>query len=352
MNVAVCVLVLADLASALVIDTGSPDAMCPALAQTREAVSARLGELQVAQGGWRANYTITHAPDSKEGDFVRLELFDPDGTLRLERRLPLAGRSCSTMAQAVAVVLERYFRRLAGGSSELPPDEPQPAAAESGQDAPAPAVASEPEPLPAPEPVASPPAPPAPPLPPPPSAGTAPSDHAAAVTEHERRLGATIGGGYATPPGAGALALGARVEVTESTRLGAVALIPFVGQDERVGAGVAELDTYPLRLWLGWTVRRGALSARVGPELYLALDVARARGVSSAETAMRVVPGLGVGAGTSLRLSSVFGLDLEAGLDAVHPRLTSRFVVGGEEVLAPQWFSAFVSAGVTISLPM
>jgi hypothetical protein len=172
------------------------------------------------------------------------------------------------------------------------------------------------------------------------------------VTEEEQNLAVTIGGGYAAPPGAGALALGVRADITAAMQLRAIALLPLGSRKERIETGVAELHTYPLRLRLGWRARQGALSVGAGPELYLALDAARARRVPNADTAKRVVPGLGVGAGAGLRLSSVIGLDLDAGLDAVHPRLTNRFVVGGEEVLAPQWFSAFVAAGVTILLPM
>src|SRR5690606_25269599 len=98
----------------LSVETGSPDALCPDLNRTREAVGRRLGALEVPSGrGWRARYTIGHAPEGSPRDFVRLELFAPDGRVRLTRNLPLGSDSCSAMADVIALVLDRYFRSLA-----------------------------------------------------------------------------------------------------------------------------------------------------------------------------------------------------------------------------------------------
>ena len=121
-------MLLAQVASALVIETGSPDALCPDLSQTRAAVMARLGTLKVSREGWRARYIIGHAPDSAEGDFVRLELRDPDGELKLQRDLPLEAGACATMSQAIALILERYFRSLipSPGQDLQPTDAEQP----------------------------------------------------------------------------------------------------------------------------------------------------------------------------------------------------------------------------------
>jgi len=96
-----------------VLETGSPDAFCPDLSQTRAAVTRRLGALQVdGHRGWRARYTIGHAPTSAQRDFVRLELFGPEDTVELVRDLPMANESCSTMAEVIALVLDRHFRGL------------------------------------------------------------------------------------------------------------------------------------------------------------------------------------------------------------------------------------------------
>ena len=118
-------------AAGLTVESGSPDAWCPDLATTRRAVSDRLGTLALSDGqGWVARYTIGHAPDGG-GDFVQLVLRDGQGVQRLERSLPVHGESCDTLAQAIALVLERYFRELqapAAESSAPLRSEPPPAA--------------------------------------------------------------------------------------------------------------------------------------------------------------------------------------------------------------------------------
>jgi hypothetical protein len=101
----------AEESSGFTLETGSPDALCPALEVAREAVSRRLGAL-VVEGRWRARYTIAHAPSGARGDFVRLELFNPEGRAELVRDLPIEGESCRTMAEVIALVLDRYFRSL------------------------------------------------------------------------------------------------------------------------------------------------------------------------------------------------------------------------------------------------
>jgi len=107
------------------LETGSPDALCPELEATREIVARRLGSLVVeGRKGWLARYTIGHAPAGKPRDFVRLELFNPQGEVELQRDLPIEGDSCRTMAEVIALVLDRHFRGL--GAAELsPPDSPE-----------------------------------------------------------------------------------------------------------------------------------------------------------------------------------------------------------------------------------
>jgi hypothetical protein len=102
-------LIILAVAQGLMIDTPSPDALCPDLARTRETVHARLGE--VGEGDYRAVYTIVHERGDNPKDFVRLELFESSGTVRLRRELPI-GTSCAAVADAIALVLERYFRTL------------------------------------------------------------------------------------------------------------------------------------------------------------------------------------------------------------------------------------------------
>jgi hypothetical protein len=122
----------------LAVETDSPDALCPDLATTRAAIHNRLGTLSLAseQQGWIARYTVGHAP-GEQGDFVRLELIDPTGTRRLLRELPREGESCATLSQAIALVVERYFRELAPESASPAPDPAPDSASTAGPKAPA-----------------------------------------------------------------------------------------------------------------------------------------------------------------------------------------------------------------------
>ncbi len=106
------------LLSGLTVETGSPDALCPDVASAEAAIRARVGELESNAASWRVRYTMVHAPDRTSGDFVRLQIYDSEGVLQLSRDLPLAAEACATMAQAMALVVERFFRAMVG---ERPP---------------------------------------------------------------------------------------------------------------------------------------------------------------------------------------------------------------------------------------
>jgi hypothetical protein len=108
---------LLQLGRGIVVETDSPDAHCPDLHQTREAVSARLGAIEGS--GWRARYTIVHDQGEIPRDFVLLELTSPEGETRLRRELPI-GESCTAVADAIALVLDQHFRAL------LAPEEAEP----------------------------------------------------------------------------------------------------------------------------------------------------------------------------------------------------------------------------------
>jgi hypothetical protein len=90
------------------VETRTPAALCPDIAEVRRAVSERLSI--EGQGEWLASYDLVHRPEREAEDVVRLELHDPQGRLRLRRELPRSGASCVALAQAVAMVLETYFR--------------------------------------------------------------------------------------------------------------------------------------------------------------------------------------------------------------------------------------------------
>jgi len=335
-------LFVAQLGSALVVETGSPDALCPDLTRTREAVAARLGTLDVAEAGWVATYTIGHAPDAGRGDFVRLELRDSQGRVRLERDLPLEPGGCAAMAQAVAVVLDRYFRALAEAASPAddaatPGDAPPPESREHGE---TPAEAT----------------------PPVAAAGalgvaaTTPDDEdgaASALPDPRYELGLLAGAALELPSGVAELLLTA--PVAPLVRVGATVSAPFRAEYESLGSGRVRGWSVPLRIWAGVGRSSGGFWAYGGPELLVALEGGRGTGLAVERSAGRVVPGAGVALELGYRLTPRVGLGMRAALDANLPAAAPRFVVEvGEderrEVLAPAPLRAAVTGGVILRL--
>ena len=105
-------------AGGLMVDTPSPDALCPPLEQTRSIIESRLGTIEL-EGTWRATYVLVHR---ERGDLVLLKLRDPSGQVRLEREFAADEGTCVTLAQVIALVLERYFLRPEAGVQGSTPD--------------------------------------------------------------------------------------------------------------------------------------------------------------------------------------------------------------------------------------
>lgn len=334
-------LILAELGAALQIQTGSPDALCPDLTQTREAVASRLGTLDVSRGGWVASYTIGHSPDATKGDFVRLVLRDPAGTTRLERDLPLDPGACSTMARAIAVVLDRYFRSLERGQPEATPthegEEP-----EREIDSTAPAAATLPDSL--------------------ATAATGPTEAvtvapgsagrspARAVGRAERHLWGGLLGAHGVEAESFAVELLLAVALWRYGRFGLDLELPLGPEREAVEEEWVRLWSAPLRVWLGLGATRERWWLYGGPELLLAVEVGSGAGLSRSDRASRILPGVGANLGAGLRLGRWFGLGLHGAVDATFPSATHQFVVNQalpseREVLAPRPFRGSLAVG-------
>lgn len=306
----------------LELETGSPDALCPDLALTREAVRRRLGELVVPSGsGWRARYTIGHAPEGTPRDFVRLELFAPDGSRALERELPLEGESCSTMAEVIALVLDSHFRTLRV-------HEPAPAT---------PARAGEAEPTPSPSrPLAAEPAP-----------VTGVASPAAGVTSPPERLGflgAELGASLARGPTVGGHAL---LELWPRLYAGGALLLPLLEEKERLPEG-GEVSARGLeaRVHLGWGPRWGPLRTYLGPGVRLKVQRGKGDGLPRDEAGYRAVWAAGIEAGVLWQLSARATFTFAGTLDAPLTALGGEFNVDDTEVLKPEPLSAWLGIGV------
>lgn len=337
-------LIAAQLGTAMVVQTGSPDAMCPDLSQTREAITKRLGTLEVDNSGWILRYTIGHSPDSRAGDFVRLELWDPQGTRRLERDLPLRSGSCSTMAQAIAVVVDRFFRSLA--QQELAPSEAAPPEKKSAG-APRKPDSGDSLGLPG------------------PTRGSQESERdlqrssatlqgtpvVALPSEPQSRVRLGLLGTYLVESFGFQFTLeaplGAGIELGFSTA------VPVGSRSEIVEGRPVSLHSYSQRVWLTLGTSSHGYWFDAGPELLTVIEHADGRDLVGGQSATRVIPGAGASLGGGVHVTARFGFGLRAGLDLTHPPFARQFVVtttqGTEEVLAAPWFRASAGAGVFFS---
>jgi hypothetical protein len=314
-------------APGLTVETGSPDALCPDLATTRAAVERRLGQLIVADGSsFTARYTIGHAPSGTPRDFVRLELFGPDGNVQLARDLPLDGESCSTMADVIALVLDRHFRALLGRepASEAPL-EPEPAAPPS-------------------------------PLPPPmsPEPTPTPADRGAsqvdARAQGARRapvsLSLELAAREARHPALGGRAL---LSTWPEGLVGLAVHVSLSQDSEAVGEGEVKSRESVARAFVAWAPRLGPLDAYLGPGLRLSLARATAGDLATSLSGLRLSPSFGVDAGLAWHPEPRWVLSAFTALDVMVPRMGGWFSVDGREVLEPPPVRVWLGIGVGYS---
>jgi hypothetical protein len=317
-TIAICALTVSASAVAtpfsegLAVETESPDALCPDLATTRDAIHHRLGTLALAgeQRGWTARYTVGHAP-GEQGDFVRLELLDPAGARRLLRDLPRQGESCATLSQAIALVVERYFRELA----------PEDAAN----------VGSRPVPVPVSVPVSV-------PVP----VAAAPAD----PLTPRLALGVGFGAASAQPGAVAGVQLGAWL--TGDLHLELTLLADLGAHDEQLGAAELELRSYPAELGLGFGRRGHAWDFFAGPELRWTLESARGSALRELDSGPGAELSAGVGGGLSWWSRGAFGVTARASLDYAVASTTFRVATatGSEPVLKLPKVQGLLTLGV------
>jgi len=289
------------------LETGSPDALCPELQATREIVARRLGSLVVeGRRGWLARYTIGHAPAGNPRDFVRLELFNPEGEVELRRDLPIEGDSCRTIAEVIALVLDRYFRGLTDGASDEGPqaspeaEQPSSPASVSGN----PRATGEREPARAPR-----------------LAGRGPrlsAEYAAALAQPY--LGLRVSAG-----------LGPRLEAALALRWGLTSL-----EESEPGGAHVEARTATSRLSLAWRLALPPVLLHFGPVVSLALQRATTRGLQYQSNRTRALWTVGVEAGLVAPIGRKFFIEGSTSLDFQPSGAGGQFLIGNQEVLPPQ----------------
>ncbi len=264
--------------SGLRVDTSTPDALCPDLGQVRAAARARLGDIE-GNGDWRASYALIHRPDGAEaGDIVRLDLRDPSGRLRLQRELPRAGESCASLAQALVVILDAYFRHPTD-TDELAVAAPAPEPAARASAAPAPT---------------------------PPPADRLVADVSAGWSS------AWVNSNRTSP----VLAIGLRAAVAPLWWAGIEGSWLTSSQSQTFGTASASLRSYGVR---GFVARdflhRTGAGLLVGPEVLLALDRSEAAMLLDSARQTRPSFGAGVRAQFQLKLLQALSLSVLATLD-------------------------------------
>ena len=299
---------------ALEVTTNTPDALCPPIEEARAAIKARVGEVQ---GKYHVEFSLVRGLEGQQ----RLELVVREAEQPvLERALPLDATGCQDAAQALALVLERYFDAVEKGpqaDSKLEPIPNRP----SDQ----PPLASARPPV-----------------------GDVTNTPVVAAREGAWRL--RVGFLYdlelGPAPSLGGALFPVALRVPGGLELGlALDVAGFVRPlSERVRE--QEISAFTLQsalsIPLGW--RSGSFSTALAPWAQLRLQRAKAAGLSHEQPAYRWVPGFGVAAevGCSLTPSWSLGLGFVAGAQA--PGETSRFVLRRAEaepkpVLAPErWF--------------
>jgi hypothetical protein len=322
----------------LTLETGSPDALCPDLGQTREAVKRRLGSLEVAgRRGWRVRYTIGHAPEGNPRDFVRLELFTPEGALELARDLPMRGESCSTMAEVIALVLDRHFRSLSledhSSSSSALPD-----ASELSTESDSAVIDETPKEV---------------------GAPSAPVTSARVVSRPSRH---TTAAGAATP-GRSSLILTAELSETTHGSRQALGLrgLAGLGRNLHFGGmvsfdlahetqalrrgGRVEASSSQTRAFLAWGLPFGPLLTYAGPGFGLRLQRGQAEDLPRSTDLFRAIWTGGLEAGLAVHIERRFVIQAAGALELTLRPLSGKYYVEDEEVLRPSSIQGWVGLG-------
>ena len=305
-------------AAGLTVDSLSPDALCPPLEETRAAVAARLGSVDL-DGTWHATYQVVHRA---QGDFVSLSLSDPSGATKLERDLPVQSGSCATLSRVIALVLERFFMRLEQAS----PVEEAPLEArrerDSSIEASFPTVSSSPATLAAP--VAQRPT------------DSANTNRPAPNTPSPEPRHYDVSGALWASTDWVAPQLTFGRELSGPYRLGLSAAFDLARHESRVFEGAASVRRAPLVLSCD---RRFPLALHVNLEASLELlgllEAAKTRGLAMSGGGLRLVPGLGAGLGARFLTHAATQPFAQLTAAWLLRAAAPAFRVGTDEVLAP-----------------
>jgi hypothetical protein len=297
---------------ALDITTSTPDALCPPIEEARAAIQARVGEVR---GDYHVEFALVRGVDGRQ--VLELTVHEAHKQV-LARELPLDAAGCEDAAQAIALVLERYFDAV-----EPPPATPKPQPTtvssneQTSQNSP-PAVAGKAT-----------------------NASTASRGRAwraraGFIYDLELGVGASVG----------AMGLPEALRLTPRLQLAvALDIAPFLSHT-RQSVREQEISAFSVQAALSMPLvwHFEPWSASFGPWAQVRIQRAEGKSLTHQQRAYRMVPG--VGGVTQLAWSPAsrwtLGLGVAAGAQAT--TATSRFVLrsndtGSQPVLVPEpWF--------------
>ena len=90
------------------VETGTPAALCPDIGEVRRAVRDRLNV--EGDGEWLASFDLVHRPGGARATSCAWSCAIRRAGCACAATCPRSGESCVALAQAVALVLESFFR--------------------------------------------------------------------------------------------------------------------------------------------------------------------------------------------------------------------------------------------------
>lgn len=310
---------------ALDLTTSTPDALCPPLEETRAAVKARVGEVR---GDYRAEFALIRASDGRQK--LELTLREREAEV-LRRELPLDDAGCEDAAQAIALVLERYFDAIEKREPNQAQKSDAPALAKPAPESQlVPIARSEADSAPARQPADS-------------------GWRARAGLLYDSELGPAVNLGASFYPSA--FRLGPRLRVGV-----ALDVAPFVTRETETFRE-EKISALTLRsaLSLPLTLELAHWSMSAGPWLELRFQRASAPTLPRGQSAYRAVPGVGGFAQIDWRIGGNTALGAGLALGRQVTGAAPRFVLLGDgasrnAVLVPDAWFAEAGLGFTLRL--
>jgi hypothetical protein len=260
-----------------------PDARCPERAAVAGALAERVPD---DLAGWQAWYEV-RAPEPAAPTRVRFELHDDHGRVRVRRELSVGLDGCAAAAEALAIIVERYFEGVAWTAA-----------------VPLPELERAPEPEPE-------------------------------LASGDRRWEVQAGvAGWRQVDMVPALALDVRVALARGWWAEGGLMVPYAPASEPIGVSVLYLDSLALRASARWRARRRAFALEVGPALTLAGERVTANPGLRNGPVYRLAMAAGVVASARWWFSASWALGIEADAEVSVSAPAFR-VTGVGEVLSP-----------------